>query len=184
MAGMVMVDTVMVVLAVMAIDMEDMVLAMQGMVDMAMASTLITDMARAINNNRMGMSMDISSNHMDKVRVISNKHTIRQTLMPHRLILSRIDNLKHILNQKLTLNHSPMLKRTLKHKHILSPNHMIMLQPILNRKPMTIPKPTLSRKTTILNPTLSRKPITLKPTLSRKLKNTAIQLILKLVIAM
>merc|ERR1711920_499762 len=100
MAGMVMVGTVMVGLA---IDMEDMVLAMQVMLDMAMASTLITDMARDINNNRMGMSMDISSNHMDKVRVISNKHTIRQTPMPHRLILNRIDNLKHILNQKLTL---------------------------------------------------------------------------------
>merc|ERR1719273_416367 len=104
------------------------------------------------------MVLVINNNPMDMVRDIRNNLTdmVRIINSHHTISQSLMPNLK------LTLNHKPIVKHIIKDKHILSLKRIIKDKRILSRNRTTI----------------------LKPTLNNQLRNTAIHLILKVVIAM
>merc|ERR1719273_171952 len=103
------------------------------------------------------MVLVINNNPMDMVRDIRNNLTdmVRIINSHHTISQSLMPNLK------LTLSHKPIVKHIIKDKHILS------LKRIKDNR-------ILSRNRTTI----------LKPTLNNQLRNTAIHLTLKVVIAM
>merc|ERR1719487_241020 len=104
------------------------------------------------------MVLVINNNPMDMVRDISN----------NLMDMVRIINSHHTISQSLM----PNLKLTLSHKPIVK--HIIMETHILSLKRIIKDKRILSRNRTTI----------LKPTLNNQLRNTAIHLTLKVVIAM
>merc|ERR1719411_707203 len=148
------------------VDMEVMAVDITVMVDMGMVflAVMAVDM---VVTGVMVLAMQV----IDMVDMVMEATVITDMVRDIRNNLTdmvRIINSHHTISQslmpnlKLTLSHKPIVKHIIKDKHILSLKRIIKDKRILSRNRTTI----------------------LKPTLNNQLRNTAIHLTLKVVIAM